>query len=940
MVKSKFSKRYRCITAKSRKCPSSSVGNYVERFCEVCMCTTHGCLDIKGNKVDKNNFPFLTVEECRGSCKSERCSPTGKTTSRSRYACECIDAGSCINTPSKTKKKCNCVQCFCDSNGGKTVCRDSKGVLIPGGELKCKSSLNGCLNSCSDRNCPTWTKWGCLESRGPLCIETNEREKATECVKCTCREVEGINPTVECTPERTFFTLGDNTTTARGVLSSANFNTREECEEDRRSPYGSCKSVLCVGSTTSVHGISNTSARRYQTVAPPNLGIRKSKKLNVSHLVATKTDAGRVMDDLPAGSVYNNTFNFSSKGFGDNYYPEPVRNRKYPDIFNNTISPVVSYFLEYEDNPNHPWRETYINELINSKECIKQSLNPDLNLIFNNLTYQTGKKIDPNDFYSGIIELLLTGNMSEFDPGYYRQVYDIQSGMEISEYIKSNNNIRHNGNIALGIIAESLVSADPRRHSDAVRHHDFMVNTKPFNTDIKAEIPVKLESGDVVQLKVEDVGISVSSAGKPSSPMSMGDGDGYYFPVQVGTETYILEPSTQIANSYFTCLDALDNAVSLLGENSDMKITVSSSHSIDSDAVAYPSEFESTFSIPTTTSALYFALNVSAISSKTSPKNPLIHELKCPYTIVNNFSDATNHSIEAGTRVTEVFLHYNDPFRTYLENSGKCDLDLINMDFHAFVNGKAPMHGEIIVRGNVPKALIFIPAVGSKYNPFHAKSKIDTIDNHADGSLLVSRSCEFVPYLEQAASQEVKHASTRKYTFPNLGTLGRGPLGVLKDNHPGGEYDVDASYFTYELSGKAEYKNLFYSDGTYTSDAPSIELPPTTKVAVNIIGDLKSKYKYTHFTWWDIFRRLKMSEYAALQLEMVQSQEIIKALENGMVTGGTMISNVLAGPNESNTGLKNPNDSTIYLTELERQSLLYDGTIVEDVTYLSEGDRG
>ena len=903
------------------------------------MCTKHGCLDINGNKVNKEDFPFLTKEECIGSCKSEKCSPTGKSTSRIRYACECIDAGACINTPAKTKKKCDCVQCFCDSHDGITECRDSKGVLIPEGESKCKSSLNSCMNSCSDQDCPTWTKWGCLEARGPLCSETNEREKATECVECTCREVEGSQDNIECIPESTFFTLGDDTTTAKGVLSSPKFNTKEECEEDRMSPYGSCKSILCVGSTTSVRGISNTSARRYQTVVPPTLGIRKSIKLDVNYLAVSKTNAGEVIDDLPAGSIYDDTFNFSSKGLGDNYYPESVKNHKYLGIFNNTISPVVSYFLEYEDHPNHPWNESYINELLTNKECIKQSLNSDINLIFNNLTYQTGKKIDPNDFYSGIIKLLLTGSMSEFDPTYYRNVYDIQSSMEISEYTKSNN-IKRNDNIALGIIAESLISADPRNHGDTVRHHDFMVNTKPFITDIKATIPIKLESDDVIHLDVEEVGISVSSTADNSSIMSLGEGDGFYFPVEVGTETYTLEPTTQISNSYFTPIDALDHATNLLGGNTDMKITVSSSNSVDDDGVAFPTEFETTFSIPTTTSALYFELNVSAMSSKTSSKNPLIHELKCPYTIVNSLSAATNHSIEAGTRITEVFLHYNDPFRTYLEDSGKCDLELTNIDFHAFVNGKAPMYGEIIVRGNVPKALIFIPAVGSKYNPFHTKSKIDTIDNHADGSLLVSRSCEFVPYLEQAASQEVKHASTRKYTFPNLGTLGRGPLGVLKDNHPGGEYDVDASYFTYELSGKAEYKNLFYSDGTYTSDAPSIELPPTTKVAVNIIGDLKSKYKYTHFTWWDIFRRLKMNEYAALRLEMANSHEIKKALENGVVTGGTLVSNVLAGPNESNTGLKNPNDSTIYLTELERQSLLYDGTIVEDVTYLSEGDRG
>ena len=80
-----------------------------------------------------------------------------------------------------------------------------------------------------------------------------------------------------------------------------------------------------------------------------------------------------------------------------------------------------------------------------------------------------------------------------------------------------------------------------------------------------------------------------------------------------------------------------------------------------------------------------------------------------------------------------------------------------------------------------------------------------------------------------------------------------------------------------------------------------------------------------------------MQDYAALRVEI--NSEIIKAIENGVVTGGTLVSMILSGPNESNTGLRDPTDNTKYLTEDQRMSLLSDGTIAEDTTYLSEGDR-
>jgi hypothetical protein len=49
---------------------------------------------------------------------------------------------------------------------------------------------------------------------------------------------------------------------------------------------------------------------------------------------------------------------------------------------------------------------------------------------------------------------------------------------------------------------------------------------------------------------------------------------------------------------------------------------------------------------------------------------------------------------------------------------------------------------------------------------------------------------------------------------------------------------------------------------------------------------------------------------------------------------------VLAGNDQSNTGLVHPDDNTKYLTEEQRLSLLDDGIIAEDTIYLTEEGRG
>ena len=446
------SRRYRCIEANRRSCGVGYVGNYITRFCEECLCYKipgvigERCFDLNSNPVEKSEFPFTSPQECESSCTNERCSPIGIPTKT--YECDCANNQPCTGFNSATgsnvqSQVCNCTQCYCDDEDGVRVCRNSKGKIIGTGEKVCTKSLNDCQTSCSDRGCPSWSKWGCLETKGNKCLSSPpEEELITECVEATCKD--GVNG-VECIPLNVPKEQRSNI--RRGEFS---FNSRGECETDRLSPYGSCKSQLCANSTTNIRGVSYTIASAFQAIPPPNLGIRKYKAIDVKHLM-TSEESGR--------SIYNTDFNFSNRGFSREI-SELTRGHSYPRIFNEYISPIVQYFLVHKGEGS--WDEVYVNELRNNINHLIKSLNPNLNLIFNNLTYPTGKKVNPNHIYNGLIELLLTGKLDEFDPDYFDGLYGAQNNMEILEY-KPSSDKDENDKVALGILADSIVPADPKK---------------------------------------------------------------------------------------------------------------------------------------------------------------------------------------------------------------------------------------------------------------------------------------------------------------------------------------------------------------------------------------------------------------------------------------------------------------------------------------------
>ena len=301
-------------------------------------------------------------------------------------------------------------------------------------------------------------------------------------------------------------------------------------------------------------------------------------------------------------------------------------------------------------------------------------------------------------------------------------------------------------------------------------------------------------------------------------------------------------------------------------------------------------------------SAMYFALDLKSITNSVGKESPLINHIECSYDLVTGTAELKEHSLRAGTSVTKLYLDaVKEPMLAYLSDTKKFKLSLDNVDFNAFTEGKAP-HGQIIARG-IPWAFVICPATG-RYNPFQAISTISKIDATSGGSSIqVTRSCELVPFLEPPRNAAIP-VLEKQYTFFEYGTYGVGPLSEQNIN-----YDPDRSSYFYETSSNA-YNNLYYStsSGGFVSK-PAFATPAITKRVNMIKNILKAKYTNKgYFTWWDVYSRELLKDYAESQLDM--TTDVYKLLENGTLFDGPILKLILSS-DSSETGIVLDVDSGI-----------------------------
>ena len=775
-----------------------------------------------------------------------------------------------------------CEECLCYKFPGETVerCFSPKGALVNAHEFPF-ASLQECKDACKNERC------------NPIGV--------TNAYECECKSLEHC-ATYNQETGRSVFSQSCNCipckcVTLKGVTECKN-SKGEICTKSLAECQSSCNDRPC---PSQGRGVISANEMRTQVTPLAITEPKKVKKINIKELADQKY---KEVGDITyyTKSIFDQHYNFSSIGFrktSPDGFPL-VNNVKYLNIFNNKVSPIVKYFIDNVGNSNS-WDERYVNELLNdtNNKYLIESLNNGLVVQFSTMAYSTGLKINPNFLYNGIKRLLMIGDLDYFDPAAYSVMFT--NSKDIVEYDKSSADSNLREKIALGIIADAASYADPSRYLD-ISDRDYIFNSPVLLSDMKAYIPVDVGDGTTTNLELLDAGLPCSLIDSTNNYVEQGPGQRSYISVDMVTDSGALQEiplefSTDLFNTYFTPTEALSRAVQLLlNKDSLMKLEVSS--------IAGQSEIDTNFAASFSSNVMYFALDLETISSDTGINSVFVNHLECSYNLMTDVDEIRDHSIKAGTSVTEVSLDaVEDPIRSYLNDSETFKLRLENIDFTAFSDNKTPLDGERIARGIIPHAVIIFFATGSKYNPYHLKSVIQNVSKNPDGNYIFARSCELVP---NADIYPEKYALKQESTYIQSGTFGIGA-----EARQGGNFDLDRTFFSYEPSAKHSFSSVYYSasDVGYVSSIPVSSTPILRKVVQLIKDTLMAKYTYKDYiTWWDVFSRLTLEEYAKARWEIPNS--VWELLEDGSLFAGPKIKNILSS-DSSNTGLIEDIDSDI-----------------------------
>ena len=394
---------------------------------------------------------------------------------------------------------------------------------------------------------------------------------------------------------------------------------------------------------------------------------------------------------------------------------------------------------------------------------------------------------------------------------------------------------------------------------------------------------------------------------------------------------------TQIEKVHVLPATTLERLGNLFGRDSMMKLEATSE--------VNKSEVGSNFSNSFSTNLMFFELELGSIKDDFENKRDLfINESYADYKLIplTETEKITNASIEAGVLVSEIYLHKDDPIRSYLTDSGKCRGHFSNFDLKGFLNQMTPTQNHILARGIIPKVIVFVFGTGSKNTVFHAMSDIKDVYFDDDYERRVTREVNIISHPDQSRNNLEEPVLERKGIFSDFGTYGLGRIGASIVNPHKNKF-----YYTFDAT-KPKYTDVFFDAAGsamehggfgdvpglvgYSSEEPEPVTPILRRIAKDIITDtLSIKYFRKNFTWWDIYRRIKLSEVGELFQDI--SPSIFKDLENGVFTNGQRITDSL-NSKEDITGviIQQPTPEGPIPAELNPESIL-------DTTYISVEER-
>lgn len=585
---------------------------------------------------------------------------------------------------------------------------------------------------------------------------------------------------------------------------------------------------------------------------------------------------GSVEESNTSGGIYHKTytfFDYSSKT-GINY----VTNSLYRNIFADLVAEEVGYLLSYYDSSGS-WNEKYITGL--TKEKIIRSINGELYQAFTKIKHIDGQKMSTDLFLGMVMRHLLFGTLNQINERFYLDLAARQS-LEPELVIRGNSDLNIKKKAALGYLTQTAkpVAVDryisPDEKVEAARQKFLL-------TDVESSVTVEIEAELPLPIELEDPGVSYSDPSGVENYVPQGPGDGYYIVIEEPSgDEEALELDTAVSASYYQSPDVRKVALNSIGESEVVSLSVSSSF--------LNSEFSSGFS-NYTASAQYFKLDLSSIQDIQS-QDGFINNIYARYVLLTDPTEIAEHSRDFGAKASIVNVQYSDPFYPYAVSSAQIEWRQKDLTFRNFSPSRSSSQYSILTR-NMPDAIVLRPVSGSINNPLYGESRLDAVED-----TFVTRTLQITPHFG--------------LTVDEMNRSGLKERLVAEDFN---DYQIG-------LVGIVDTQNIYYPfDTTQFPESFEVTTRPIVGYFYNDLleNTLSQKYQFEYLTWWDVYRRLSLSQFSKF-IYTVPDTLIGKLSQSWR---GYIIKDVLQRESAVSSNLTEINpavEDSIYVTESSRDA--------------------
>lgn len=527
--------------------------------------------------------------------------------------------------------------------------------------------------------------------------------------------------------------------------------------------------------------------------------------------------------------VYDNVYNFFQKT--PNPKTKLVENDLRLDIFNKTVAEEVRYFLlKNETGYSVNWKESYYFDLTLDKLAI--SLNKEFLNSIQSIHGVDNNLIQPDLFLTALLQMLRSGRLDEFDPGFYSEIASFQNSDELLEIIAPNDSTISE-RAALTLVINGAAPTDEGYYQEIDKLK--IIRQKRLNTDIGVNIAATTIDASTISIPLEDAGISITTIDATDTYADIGVGDNYFIEVAdiLGNELDVpLDSKNSVAT--FTPDSVRVAALKTLNQDPYSLLVVSSTSSNNEFLTSYTMR---------ETEPMYFYLDLSSIKILNEDES-LVNNLQATYKRLTNEEKINNHLINYGFNVTKLNLDFRDPFVSYAYDTSSFTLNQNDITFRNFDFYLEGNHiNDFILTRNLPFAIILVPGCGSRHNPFDIMSDINGYkDEIVERSIYCTQTIKIndVKKLDTA----VDEVALSQTSNPNEDFYGY----------------TDKLFYQYNPTS---YGRTYYYKNEYLESAPS-EISGRrsimSKIVREVLDPVVQVYQPDELKWFDVFSRLNYNE--------------------------------------------------------------------------------